>query len=121
MATTVFASCQCRFAELFFFTKFDKMDSKIGYEMSLIIVVVVVFINFIVEAMCEFHDSNCKGSGDIWLTGKLIYFSSINIVLGASMTNNRHWDCAPLLNYFIHLLLRYDMKKIKHDLFIVLL
>ena len=27
--------------------------------------------------MCEFHDSKGTGFGDIWLTDKLIYFSSI--------------------------------------------
>ena len=30
---------------------------------------------------------------------------------GASMTNNKHCDCAPLLNYFKHLLLRFDMNE----------
>ena len=35
--------------------------------------------------------------------------SSIDIVQGASMTKNKHCDRAPLLLYFIHLLLRYDM------------
>ena len=45
-----------------------------------------------------------------------------NIVQEAAMTKNKHCDCAPLLNYFIHLLLRYDtIERIKHDLFIVLL
>ena len=44
------------------------MDSKIGFEMSL----------FVVEAfkntwtMCEFHDSNGNGLGDIWWTDKFI-------------------------------------------------
>ena len=28
--------------------------------------------------MCEFHDSNGNGFGDIWWTDKLIYFSSID-------------------------------------------
>ena len=27
--------------------------------------------------MCEFHDSNCNGFGDMWWTDKCIYFSSI--------------------------------------------
>ena len=27
--------------------------------------------------MCEFHDSNSNGFGDIWWTDKLIYFSSV--------------------------------------------
>ena len=26
--------------------------------------------------MCEFHDSNCNGFGDMWWTDKCIYFSS---------------------------------------------
>ena len=28
--------------------------------------------------MCEFHDSNGNGLGDIWWTGKLIYFGIID-------------------------------------------
>ena len=28
--------------------------------------------------MCEFHDSNGNGLGDIWWTDKLIYFSIID-------------------------------------------
>ena len=28
--------------------------------------------------MCEFHDSNANGFGDIWWTDKLIYFSRID-------------------------------------------
>ena len=28
--------------------------------------------------MCEFHDSNCNGFGDMWWTDKCIYFSSID-------------------------------------------
>ena len=31
--------------------------------------------------MCEFHDSNDNGFGDIWRTDKLIYFSNIDIHL----------------------------------------
>ena len=27
--------------------------------------------------MCEFHDSNCNGFGDMWWTDKCTYFSSI--------------------------------------------
>ena len=27
--------------------------------------------------MCEFHDANCNGFGDIWWTDKCMYFSSI--------------------------------------------
>ena len=27
--------------------------------------------------MCEFHDCNCNGLGDIWWTDKCMYFSSI--------------------------------------------
>ena len=29
--------------------------------------------------MCEFHDSNGNGFGDIWWIDKLIYFSCIDI------------------------------------------
>ena len=28
--------------------------------------------------MCEFHESTCKGFGDIWWTDNPIYFSSID-------------------------------------------
>ena len=28
--------------------------------------------------MCEFHDCNGNGLGDIWWTDKLIYFSSVD-------------------------------------------
>ena len=31
--------------------------------------------------MCEFHDSNCNGFGDMWWTDKRIYFSSIDVCL----------------------------------------
>ena len=30
--------------------------------------------------MCEFHDCNCNGLGDIWWTDKCMYFSSIDII-----------------------------------------
>ena len=29
--------------------------------------------------MCEFHDCNCNGLGDIWWTDKCMYFSSIDM------------------------------------------
>ena len=32
--------------------------------------------------MCEFHDSNGNGLGDIWWTDKFIYFSSIDDIRG---------------------------------------
>ena len=28
--------------------------------------------------LCEFHDANCNGFGDIWWTDKCMYFSSID-------------------------------------------
>ena len=59
--------------------------------------------------MCEFRDANSNGFGYMWWTDKCTYFSSIDIVHGAPMTRNKHCDCAPLLTYFIHLLL-YDIK-----------
>ena len=31
--------------------------------------------------MCEFHDSNCNGFGDMWWTDKCTYFSSIDLFL----------------------------------------
>ena len=30
--------------------------------------------------MCEFHDSNSNGLGDMWWTDNCIYFSSIDII-----------------------------------------
>ena len=30
--------------------------------------------------MCEFHDCNCNGLGDIWWTDKCMYFSSIDSI-----------------------------------------
>ena len=35
--------------------------------------------------MCEFHDCNCNGLGDIWWTDKCMYFSSIDTSLGFSV------------------------------------
>ena len=69
MAATICASGQRLFAELFLI-KLIKMDSKIGFEMS--------FDRCPGNTwpMCEFHDSNGNGFGDIWWTDKLIYFSS---------------------------------------------
>ena len=61
--------------------------------------------------MCEFHGSNGNGFGDIWWTDNPIYFSSIDIVQEASVTNNKHCEFAHLLDYFIHILTRYDMKE----------
>ena len=29
--------------------------------------------------MCEFHDCNCNGLGDIWWTDKCMYFSSTDM------------------------------------------
>ena len=45
----------------------------------------------------------------------------VDIVQEASMTKNKHCDCAPLLIYSIHILSRFDYERIKHDIFIVLL
>ena len=30
--------------------------------------------------MCEFHDSNCNGLGDMWWTNKCTYFSTGNSI-----------------------------------------
>ena len=38
-------------------------------------------------------------------------YCSIDIVQGAPKTRNKHCVCRPLLNYFIHILLRYDIKE----------
>ena len=51
------------------------MDSKIGFEMSLIVVVAIRGR----WTMCEFHESTCNGFGDIWWTDNPIYFSSIDV------------------------------------------
>ena len=52
----------------------NKMNSKIGFEMSLIVVETI-------RGRCASFMSltvNGNGSGDIWWTDKLIYFSSID-------------------------------------------
>ena len=33
--------------------------------------------------MCEFHDANCNGLGDMWWTDKCMYFSSIDLYIGS--------------------------------------
>ena len=38
--------------------------------------------------MCEFHDSNCNGFGDIWWTDKLMNFSSKVVAVKRNETNN---------------------------------
>ena len=35
--------------------------------------------------MCEFHNSNCNGLGDIWWTDKYFYFSIIDITRDMSL------------------------------------
>ena len=54
------------------FNRIDKIDSKIGFEMSLIVVEAILC------GRCDFHDSNSNGFRDIWWTVKLIYFSIID-------------------------------------------
>ena len=51
-----------------------KKDSKIDFEMR-------YRCRGNMWTMCEFHDSNCNGFGDMWWTDKCIYFSSIDGVL----------------------------------------
>ena len=67
------------------------MDSKIGFEMNLIVVEAI-------RGRCaEFHGSNCNGVGDILWTDKPIYFSSIYVgcqnkyELTANITENRQY------------------------------
>ena len=49
------------------------MDSKIGFEMSLIVVEAI-------RGRCaSFMVLNGNGFGDIWWTDKLFYFSSIDL------------------------------------------
>ena len=45
--------------------------------------------------MCEFHDSNGNGFGDIWWTDKLIYFSSIDSV---GYRRHSHYKCTKIVN-----------------------
>ena len=45
--------------------------------------------------MCEFHDANCNGLGDIWWTDKCMYFSSrpsidCNSAHSPTSTENKH-------------------------------
>ena len=56
---------------LIVFNKINKMDSKIAFEIGLIVVKAI-------RGRCEFRDSNGNGFGDIWWTDKLIYLSSID-------------------------------------------
>ena len=69
MAAIICASGQRRFAELFLL-KLIKMGSKIGFEID--------HCRCNTWTMCEFHESTCKGFGDIWWTDNPIYFSSID-------------------------------------------
>ena len=59
------------------------MDSKICFEMSVFVVEAMRTLKLLVLvyallSMCEFHDCNCNGLGDIWWTDKCMYFSSID-------------------------------------------
>ena len=56
------------------------MASKIGFEMSLIIVE-FDHCRGNTWTMCEFHESTCNGFGDIWGTDNPIYFSSIDVCI----------------------------------------
>ena len=42
--------------------------------------------------MCEFHDSNGNGFGDIWWTDKLHYFSSIDNSVVYLQKQTMNWD-----------------------------
>ena len=48
------------------------MDSKIGFEMSLIVVEAI-------HGRCASFMTNGNGFGDIWWTDKFIYFSSTDV------------------------------------------
>ena len=37
--------------------------------------------------MCEFHDCNCNGLGDIWWTDKCMYFSSIDNITDSGISS----------------------------------
>ena len=52
------------------------MDSKIGFEMN----VIVVEGRGNTWTVCEFHGSNGNGFWDIWWTDNPIYFSSIDML-----------------------------------------
>ena len=73
MAAAICAGGQRQFAELFLKKKIGQMYSNIGFEMSFIVVKAGN-----TWPMCDFHDSNGNGFGDIWWTDKLFYFSSID-------------------------------------------
>ena len=40
--------------------------------------------------VCEFHDSNCNGFGDMWWTDKCIDFSSIDVDMPILSLISRH-------------------------------
>ena len=46
--------------------------------------------------MCEFHDCNCNGLGDIWWTDKCMHFSSIDCS-GSIHSNGRTQNNAILI------------------------
>ena len=57
--------------------------------------------------MCEFHDCNCNGLGDIWWTDKCMYFSSIDGTIFHTKIPSETWTHPPtsivisdLLNFF---------------------
>ena len=62
------------------------MGSKIGFEMSLIIVEAIRGS----WTMCEFHESTCNGYGDIWWTDNPIYFSSIDTYMKFAFKTRRY-------------------------------
>ena len=53
--------------------------------------------------MCEFHESTCKGFGDIWWTDNPIYFSSIDVIALA------------LLKLLFHLVIMYCIVSYLHN------
>ena len=57
----------------------DALDSKICFEMSLIVVEAIIM-----WTVCEFHRHgyNGNGFGDIWWTDKLFYFSKLSTYSG---------------------------------------
>ena len=49
------------------------MDCKICFEM------IILRCRGNTGTMCEFHDPDCNGLGDMWWTDKCTYFSSIDV------------------------------------------
>ena len=54
--------------------------------------------------MCEFHDCNCNGLGDISWTDKCMYFSSIDVIEIYARTMHRRKGLTANYNGYFHAL-----------------